>query len=95
MDGSSEFVSRIVLTFAGFRPGEGGGGGSDPPLKICGGYPPLIFTNTVQSTCCYEGGQALKPPKFEHIFVAVITSPPFLCANTFDTSLLLMVSALR
>ena len=40
------------------------------------------------------------PPKFEHIFVAVITSPPpppppFFCADTFDTSLLLIVYALR
>ena len=34
--------------------------------------------------------------KFEHIFVAVITfSPPFFCADTFDTSLLLIVCALR
>ena len=32
----------------------------------------------------------LKLPKFEHIFVAVITFSPFFCANTFDTSLLLV-----
>ena len=32
----------------------------------------------------------------EHIFVAVITfPPPFFCANTFDSSLLLIVCALR
>ena len=31
-----------------------GGGGSRLPLKIYGGIPPLIFTNTVQSTCSYE-----------------------------------------
>ena len=37
----------------------------------------------------------LKPPKFEHIFVAVITFFPFFCANTFDTSLLLIVCAIR
>ena len=49
-----------------------------------------------------KGGRLhLKPPKFEHIFVAIITSPPppppppFFCANTFDTSLLLSVCALR
>ena len=40
------------------------------------------------------GGLHLKPPKFEHIFAAVITFPPFFCANTFDTSLLLSVCAL-
>ena len=44
----------------GFIQWEGGGGGvtgggPDPPLKIYGGdIPPLIFTNTVQSTCSYE-----------------------------------------
>ena len=38
----------------------------------------------------------LKPPKFEHIFVAVIPFlPPFFCADTFNTSLLLIVCALR
>ena len=42
-----------------------------------------------------KGGLHLKPPKFEHIFVAVITFFPFFCANTFDTSLLLIVCALR
>ena len=41
------------------------------------------------------GGLHLKPPKFEHIFAAVITFFPFFCANTFDTSLLLIVCALR
>ena len=41
---------------AGFHPGRGGGGGGDPdPPKIYGGdIPPLIFTNTFQSTCSYE-----------------------------------------
>ena len=42
-----------------------------------------------------KGALHLKPPKFEHIFVAVITSPPFFCADTFDTSLLLIVCSLR
>ena len=37
-----------------------------------------------------RGGLHLKPPKFEHIFVAVLTFFPFFCANTFDTSLLLI-----
>ena len=36
----------------------------------------------------YSGGGGggdlhLKPPKFVHIFVAVITSPPFFCADLF------------
>ena len=34
-------------------------------------------------------------PKFEHIFVAVITFSPFFCADTFITSVLLIVCALR
>ena len=43
-----------------------------------------------------KGGLPHLPPKFEHIFVAVITSPPlFFCADIFDTSLLLIVCALR
>ena len=42
-----------------------------------------------------KGGRHQKSPKFEHIFVAVITFSPFFCANTFDTSLLLIVCALR
>ena len=42
-----------------------------------------------------KGGCYQKPPKFEHIFGAVITFPPFFCANTFDSSLLLTVCALR
>ena len=41
------------------------------------------------------GGLYLKPPKFEHIFVAVITFFPFLLCRYFDTSLLLIVCALR
>ena len=28
-----------------------------------------------------KGGLYLKPPKFEHIFAAVITSPPYFCAD--------------
>ncbi len=42
-----------------------------------------------------KGGLHLKPPKFEHIFVAAIPFPPFFWADTFDTSLLLIVCALR
>ena len=34
-------------------------------------------------------------PKFEHIFLAVIIFFPFFCADTFITSLLLIVCALR
>ena len=40
-------------------------------------------------------GIYLKPPKFEHIFVAVITFSPFFCADTFDIILLLIMCALR
>ena len=46
-------------------------------------------------SCQYGGGQHLKPPKFEHIFVAVITCFLFLLYKYFDTSLLLIVCALR
>ena len=42
-----------------------------------------------------KGGHSLKPPTFEHIFVAVITFSPFFCADTFITSLLLIVCGLR
>ena len=42
-----------------------------------------------------KGGLSHLPPKFEHIFVALITFPPFFCADTFITSLLLIVCALR
>ena len=42
-----------------------------------------------------QGVLHLKPPKLEHIFVALITCPPFFCADTFDTNLLLIVCALR
>ena len=49
--------------------------------------PPLILP--------FKGSLEHIPPKFEHIFVAVITFPPFFCADTFITSLLLIVSALR
>ena len=40
-------------------------------------------------------GTTPEPPKFEHIIVAVITFFPFFCADTFDTSLLIIVYALR
>ena len=43
----------------------------------------------------FKGGLYLKPTKFEHIFVAVITFFLFFCANTFDTILLLIVCALK
>ena len=42
-----------------------------------------------------KGELSLKPPKFEHIFIAVITFPPFFCADTFDINLLSIVCALR
>ena len=58
-----------------------------------------IFFVTESKLKIFKGGLYLKPPKLEHIFVAVITSPPppppFFCADTFDTSLLLIVCALR
>ena len=38
-----------------------------------------------------KGGLNLEPPKFEHTFIVVITFPPFFCADTFDTNLLLCV----
>ena len=44
---------------------------------------------------CKQGGLYHFPPKFEHIFVAVITFFPFFCADTFITNLLLIVCALR
>ena len=43
----------------------------------------------------FKGGLHHLPPKFEDIFVAVITFPPFFCADTLNTSLLLIVCALR
>ena len=46
-------------------------------------------------THLWKWGRYLKPVKFEHIFVAVLTFPPFFYANTFDTSLLLIVCDLR
>ena len=51
------------------------------------------FVITAQPHIVYEFRGL--PPKFEHIFVAVITSPPFFCAGTFITSLLLIVCGLR
>ena len=41
------------------------------------------------------GGLYLKPPKFGHIFVVVITFISFFCADTFDTNMLPIVCALR
>ena len=41
------------------------------------------------------GGLSLKTSKFEHIFIAVIISPPFFCVDIFDTNLLFIVCALR
>ena len=55
---------------------------------------PQIFGNLLAPEVRGEGLHHLLP-KFEHIFVAVITFPPFFCANTFITSLLLIVCALR
>ena len=37
----------------------------------------------------------MKPPKFEHIFIAVIIFPPLFCADTYGNSLLLVVCALK
>ena len=37
------------------------------------------------------GGLHLKPPKFEHIFVAVVIFFPFLLPDNFDTNLLVIV----
>ena len=51
--------------------------------------------NNVPNVVKLRGGLHHLLPKFEHIFVAVITFPPFFCADTFDTSLLLIVGALR
>ena len=42
-----------------------------------------------------KGGPHLKPPKFKRIFVAIIPFFSFFCANIFDTSLLVIVCALR
>ena len=42
-----------------------------------------------------KGGLTHFHPKFEHIFVVVITFSPFFCANNCYTSLLLIVCALR
>ena len=54
-------------------------------------YPGLVRPQSVG-----KGGLDLKSTKLEHIFVAVITFfPPFFCGNTFDTSLLLVVCALK
>ena len=54
-------------------------------IYVCGGF-------TVKT----KGDTHLKPPKFEHIFEAVITFFfSLFCANTFDTSLLLIVCALK
>ena len=52
----------------------------------------------VQSLCgchLYLGRLSHLPPKFENIFVAVITFSPFFCANNYYSSLLVIVCALR
>ena len=59
-------------------------------LLLCEQHIPLLMLNEGGG-----GGLSLKPPKFEHIFVAVITSPSFFCADTFDINLLFIVCALR
>ena len=42
-----------------------------------------------------QRGLDLKPTKLEHICSCHNFFPPFFCANTFDTSLLLIVCALK
>ena len=79
-------TTNMCSNFVGFRYSPSGTGTLIPNLHTC--------TSAVQFDSTM-GGRYQKPPKFEHIFVAVITSPPpFFCANTFDTSLLLSVCAL-
>ena len=65
-------------------------------------YDQILIQHTVPSsshqdpkTSGLKGGPIPEITKFEHIFVAVITFFPFFCANTFYTSLLLIVCALR
>ena len=48
-----------------------------PGCVKCGGQ--AVFKCGGQA----EGGLHPKPPKFEHIFVAVITFPPFLLCRYF------------
>ena len=56
----------------------------------------LIEVAIITTYIKYCRGEAtLKSPKFEHIFVAVITFSPFFCANNYYISLLLIVCALR
>ena len=45
----------------------------------------FVYTSSQSFPFLAKGGLHLKPPKSEHIFVAVITFPPFFCADTFDT----------
>ncbi len=49
-----------------------------------------IFFKSYTQNATFRGGIYLKPQKFEHIFVAVITFPPFFCANTFVTACCLL-----
>ena len=55
----------------------------------------LNNSNNIWHVLVLCGGQHGVHGYSQHIFVAVITFPPFFCANTFDTSLLLIVCALR
>ena len=65
----------------------------------------MLHSLSMDKERCYNVGDRLKnalrgrlsyiSPKFEHIFVAVITFSPFFCADTFNNSLLLIVCALR
>ncbi len=58
----------------------------------------MVHTWDTQNALREGGGGVelyLKPPKFEHIFEAVITFPPFFCTDTFDTNLLLIVCTLK
>ena len=66
----------------------------------------MELSNKSQHPRCWwfssiDEGLHLKPPKFKHIFVASHNfpppppPPPLFCADTFDTSLLFIVCALR
>ena len=58
-------------------------------VLVCDRKPTTICTRLKR------GGLDHSPPKFEHKFVAVINFFPFFCADTFITSLLLIVGASR
>ena len=65
----------------------------------------MLHSLSMDRERCYNVGDRLKnalrgglshiPPKFEYLFVAVITFSLFFCADTFNTSLLLIVCSLR